>query len=265
MFGNKPLFEREKFEIVKKEIGRSVIFCSINSAIGFLLICDVVKNNINMLSLDDLMSFVSNNLLNEKLIDDIYKDELCVISDYDFINQDRHEIYYTPSEQFFSDISSTKCELLQAKFFYYYFTRLPIMLRMTRFGAKKSIPNRTEQKEILEACIDALEFCYPQLVKKFPHIFSDPNVCYDLSREVEKAKQLTGFLSKNTDRDNFVYEYTWIFRGPTRTEKDLLPIENQVPNFDFIMQGILDKYFRVFWNTLRDYYADHIYFKATWY
>jgi hypothetical protein len=257
---HRPLFKENCFDLVKKRIGTSIITCSINSSIGFFLISDLIKNYINSMDIEDLLSFISNNLLEIDFVDNLFKNEVHMVSDFNIISKNRREVFFTPSEEFYKGISSVKCNLLQAKFYYYYFTRMPILLRKTTFGNKKSVPNKNERKEIMLSCIEALENCYPRLVNEFPHVFSN-KAYYDLSRDSRKAEDLTGYFKTDKDRDNFVYDYSWIFTGPSGYEEGLLPIENDNTNFIFMMQGILNKYFRIFWNTFRNYYVDNICFK----
>ncbi|WP_094603426.1 hypothetical protein SPSIL_014740 [Sporomusa silvacetica DSM 10669] len=260
MFFNKKLFKENAFDSVKKQIGTSAVTCSVNSAIGFLLICHLIKSNINNLEIEDLLSYVSSNLLQIDFLDDLFKKEIHIVSDFNVIDKSRREVFLVLSKDFYDIISSAKCNLLQAKFFYYYFTRMPILLRMTGFGNKKDIPNKTEQKEILLSCVEALEVCYPRLVNEFPHIFSNPSY-YNLSRDTRKAENLTGYFKNNKDRDDFVYDYSWIFTGPLKSEEGLLPSEPNILNFNFIIESILNKYFRVFWNTFRNYYVENICFR----
>lgn len=263
MFFDKPLFKKDCFDSVKDRISFAIILCSINSALGILLLSDVVKNSLSVLYIEDVISCISSNLLSKNFIKEIDQLEICISSDFNIVDENRHDTFYTPSEMLLSDISSLKFDLLQAKFFYYYFTRMPILLKKTYFGPDHSIPNDSERKQILRACVDALEKHYPQLVEKFPHIFSAPNLIYDLARDINKANGLTSYFKNKKSREEFIYDYHWIFFGPSNTEEHLLLLEKGNPNFQFIMKNILDKYFPVFWNCFRDYYADNICFLAT--
>lgn len=258
MFFNKSCFKKERFNHVKLRIGGLLATHSINSALGIFLIIDVIKNSTIALNFEDLIGFIADNLLSETFLDDLSKDELRIVSEFLPEEHCRREVFYSPSEVFRDDILSLKCALLEAKFCYYYFTRMPILLRMTRFGQSKAIPSKAEQNEILDTCVKAIDYFFPRLVDDFPHIFTQPNLCYDFNREIRKASGLTGYFTSSKLRDEFVYDYSWIFRGPLIKEKGLLPIDYNDSNTNFILQGFLEKYFRVFWNSFRDYYADSI-------
>lgn len=262
MIFRKSLFRGEALDKVKAEFGYRMTISSRNSAQSFFLLCDTVKNNLKSIDIEELLYYAAKNICNEKFVeDDLTLHGLKISSEYNVESNSlpTHITFYNPSFDFWDQIKSPQFLLLEAKFFYYYFVRIPVMLNKTTFsifGRRESIPNTREQRELTNSCIESLRSYSPHLLDTFPHVFSGESICYNLHRDYEKANSLTKWYSTVKKRDEFVYDYSWIFSGPTNPEKGLLPCFDDQPNLRLVIESILGKYFRVFWNSFRDYYSD---------
>jgi len=235
MFDRNNLFKENLLEKAKNEFGDLIITCSLNSAYAFLLLYDLIKNNIETVEIEETVSYIAQNLCRKQSFMD------------------------NTSSPLVSNLHSNRCALLQAKFFYYYFTRLPILLNKTTFYNKT--PNRQERKALTEICLDNLSEKTLYFVKSFPHVFSGESVSYNLTRDYDKASNLTRWYSKKAEREDFLYDYSWIFHGPLQYEKDILPSYNESVNFNLIMNATLEKYFYIFWGSLRENYIEQICFR----
>ena len=221
------LFKKHYFEKVCKDMSKRIINISMNSTIAIFIIWDVVTNYFYDLDIGKVVNSIEKYLL-----------------EHDFLSSLNLHL----SKDFNTRIRKDN-QRLEISFFKYYFSRLPVLLKRTHVThhGRKLRPTNKEVKVISNACLLIWAKKYPELIKSYESSFL---------KEYWRIDKLTKWYVKSEKAENEIYNIEWLWD----TLNSLYPqLMNSSDNISSITTHLIESYFPMFWNTIRDYWAHSLY------
>jgi hypothetical protein len=209
-------------------IANAMVVYARNSATGVLAIWEVVKVRFYDQDIGRVVKAVEHNLHNEDLLS---------------------SLQLQPSERFFNLFEEQKFAILISKFFDYYWSRLPILLKCSRVihHGKKQRPTAKEIEIVSRASFKTWAETYPNAVNT-----------YIFSGDYSKFAKLTKWYVQSGRRDDEVYDAAWLFDSL----KELYPEITADDNVGNITTHVIKSCFPMFWDTFQSHYRKSLFYYA---
>lgn len=214
------LFKAKYLDQFKDGFVKSLSTISHNSALSILIISDAVKHHFYEIDMGVLVNVIQKNLYSSDLIQ-----KLPFNLSFD-------------SEQ---HSNSNSFLLLKSKFYNYYFTRTPLLIRYTRIKhkGKRRILSAKETKETVEYAL-----------RNFSDLFFDieTNLSPD---EYSKFSKLSKWYVISKVRDDNLYSIQWLWDAINITCPELLDSNNS----SSFANHIIESCFPMYWDTYQYSYG----------
>ncbi len=153
------------------------------------------------------------------------------------------------ADEFSAQVRQPRFSVLSSRFFDYYWSRIPVLLKCNRVihHGKHLQPTDPEIEVVARACYGQWEETYPTLVKEFA-----------FSGEHEELDRLTRWYVRSKRRDDRVYSIDWLWTAL----QDLYPSIYQDTNVGNITTYVIESAFPMFWDTLRAHYVKSLFYYA---
>ena len=206
----------------------SMLIYSRNGATSVLVIAEVLRANFYRDNLGSLVSAMQENL---------HKADFA------------ESIGINLAEEFSVQLTQSRFSILSSRFFDYYWSRIPVLLKCNRVihHGKHLKPTDPEIEAVARACYGRWEEIYPTLVKEFT-----------FSGEYEEFDRLTKWYVKSKRRDDRVYSIDWLWTAL----QNLYPAICQDTNDANITTHVVESAFPMFWDTLRAHYLKSLFYYA---
>jgi len=222
------LFKDKYLEKFSEGMAHKMVIFARNAATGVLVIWDVVKVRFYEQNIGSVVNAIEHNIDSEDL---------------------SSSIKFQPSERVLSFFKEQKFQILISKFFDYYWSRLPVLLKCVR-GTRHGKETRLTAKEIeiiSRACFKSWAEAYPTLEKT-----------YVFSGDYTKFENLTKWYVKSNRRDNEVYASEWLFDSL----RELYPEIVGDDNVGVLTTHVIDSCFPMFWDAFQRHYVSFLFFSA---
>ncbi len=222
------LFKDKYLEKFSAGIANAMVIYARNAATGVLVIWEVVKVRFYDQDIVSVVKAIEHNLHNEDLLS---------------------SIQFQPSERFFNLFKEKEYEILISKFFDYYWSRLPVLLKCSRVihHWKKQIPTAKEIEIVSKACFKMWAEVYPNSAKT-----------YVFSGYYTKFNKLTKWYVKSDRRNDEVYSAEWLYNSLSK----LYPEITADDNIGNLITHIIESYFPMFWDTFQEHYRKSLFYYA---
>jgi hypothetical protein len=206
----------------------SMIIYSRNGAASVLVIAEVVRANFYRDNLNSLVSAIQENLHKA-----------------DFPKS----IGVNLAEEFSVQLRQPRFSILSSRFFDYYWSRIPVLLKCNRVihHGKHLKPTNPEIEVVARACYGRWEETYPALVKEFT-----------FSGEYEQFDRLAKWYLRSKRRDDRVYSIDWL-RTALQNLYPALCLDTNEAN---ITTHVIESAFPMFWDMLRAHYLKSLFYYA---
>lgn len=213
------LFKAKYYDRFKDGFVKSLCTISHNSALSILIIREAANHHFYDIDMGCLVDVIQKHLYSSDLTEKL------------------------PLNSFESDeLSNSKSfELLKSRFYNYYFTRTPLLIRCTRLKHKGQI-RKPSPNEIKGAVEDVL--------RSFSDLFS--GIETNLSpEEYAKFSRLSKWYIMSKFRDDNVYSIQWLWEALGQTYPELL----QSNNPSSFANDVIESCFPLYWDAYQDNYG----------
>ena len=214
------LFKDKYLEKFSAGMANAMVLYARNAATGVLAIWEVIKLRFYDQDIGRVVNAIERNLHSEDLLS---------------------SIQLQPSERFLNFFKEQKNEILISKFFDYYWSRLPVLLKCSRVihKGKKQRPAAKEIEIMTKACFKVWAEAYPNEFNT-----------YVFSGDYSKFDKLTRWYVKSDRRDDEVYRAEWLFDS-LRTLRPKFIADG---NVGIVTTHVIESCFPMFWDSFQDHY-----------
>jgi len=222
------LFKNKYLEKFSTGIADAMIIYARNGATGVLAIWEVVRVRFYDQDIGSVVKAIEHNLHKEDLLS---------------------AIQLQPSERFLNLLKEQEYEILLSRFFDYYWSRLPVLLKCSRVihQGKKQRPTDKEIEIVSKACFKTWAEAYPRTTETY--VFSGDYTRFD---------KLTKWYAKSERRDDEVYSIEWLWDSL----RELYPEITADYNVGNITTHVIESCFPMFWDTFQDHYRKSLFYYA---
>lgn len=214
------LFKDNEFAKFSDRLGELIVNYSRNSATAILLIWGVAKSKFYLVNTGKLIALVGSHLHCEDLLRVLNSQDLAELAGCR--NDDRYTI-------------------LGAKFFNYYWSRLPVLVRNNRVIHRGRVC-RLSKKEL----DDISRCCFGKWARSFPELVDR----YVFSEDYRRFLGLTPWYVTRTRRDDAVYSMEWLWSSL----RELYPEIFADTNAGAFAEQVIEASFPMFWNEFSSSY-----------
>jgi hypothetical protein len=209
-------------------IAEAILIYSRNSATSILLIGEVIRTKFYEYDIGSIVNAIQSNLHR--------KDFLEAIS-------------VKPSQELTQCLNEQNFEIFECKFFDYYWSRLPVLLKCNHVihHGKRLRPREEEIEVVSRACFKLWADSHPDLVKN-----------YTFSGSYHRFDKLTRWYVRSKTRNYELYNIEWLWRSL----QELYPhiyLDNNIGN---VTTHVLESCFPMFWNLLEGHYRMSLFYYA---
>jgi len=222
------LFKNKYLEKFSTCIADAMVIYARNAATGVLAIWEVVRVRFYTQDIGSVVKAIEQNLHKEDLLS---------------------AIQLQPSERFLNLLKEQEYKILISRFFDYYWSRLPVLLKCSRVihHGKKQRPTDKEIEIVSKSCLKTWAEAYPHTTKTY--VFSGDYTRFD---------KLTKWYAKSERRDNEVYSIEWLWDSFL----ELYPEITADDNVGNITTHVIESCFPMFWDTFQDRYHKSLFYYA---
>jgi hypothetical protein len=219
------LFKAEYIERFSAGLADAMVLYSHNAATGVLVIWEVVRTDFYDQDVGSVVNAIQHNLHNEDLL---------------------NSIKFQQSGRIINLQKELEFEFLNSKFFEYYWSRLPVLLKCNRVihKGKRLKPADKEIEIVSKACL-----------KKWADTFSDMRNTCDFTGEFARFDRLTKWYIKSNRRDDEVYAIEWLFDSLEKLYPQIT-VDDNVGN---ITTHIIESCFPMFWDAFQAQYGKSLF------
>ncbi len=213
------LFKPSYIKQFASGIAEAVLIYSRNAATSILLIGEVIRTKFYQNDLGSVVNAIQSNLHRKDFLEAI-----CVELPQEFTQR----------------LNEPNFEIFACRFFDYYWSRLPVLLKCNRVihHGKRLRPREEEIEVVTRACFKLWADAHSDLVKD-----------YTFSGGYHRFEKLTRWYVRSKTRDDEVYSIEWLWRSL----QDLYPHLCQDNNVGNVTTHVLESCFPMFWDVFTEH------------
>jgi hypothetical protein len=222
------LFKRRYLDRFASGISEAILIYSKNSATSILLISEVVRTKFYEDAIGDVVNAIQSNLHRE-----------------DFLKVMGVKL----PQGFTKRLRQPKFQILICRFFDYYWSRLPVLLKRNRVihHGKRLRPAEKEIEAVSRACFKRWADAYPKLEED-----------YIFSGDYNRFHRLTKWYVRSKTLDDEVYSIDWLWHSL----QDLYPNLCRDNNVGNVTTNVVESYFPMYWDTFAAHYRESMFYYA---
>jgi hypothetical protein len=222
------LFKPSYLDKFAAGLAEAMLIYSRNAATSILLIGEVVRSNFYKSDIGSVVNAIQSNLHDKEFLE---------------------AIVATLPQEFNQQLRGHNYETLKCRFFDYYWSRLPVLLKCNCVihHGKRLRPSQEEIEVVVRACFNLWADVQPDLAKD-----------YVFSGDFMRFEKMTRWYVRSKTRDGEVYSIEWLWRSLHDFHPHLCE-DNNVGN---ITTHVLESCFPMFWDSFAGHYRRSLFYYA---